>query len=110
MLPVASNTVEKIAAGEVAQALGRVGVSRQAFTQTEDIAAEGQPVGARVEEGDLRPARLGEQGSRDADRSGADDQRALAAADLGTLGGVGADRQELDQRRLVQRQAIGREH
>src|SRR3954451_18436664 len=54
--------IEEVAGSQGRQAVARALVGGKAVAQAEHVAAEGEPVGTRVEEGDLCPPRAGEQG------------------------------------------------
>src|SRR4051794_41079915 len=69
--------IEEVVAGKGRQAIARGLVGGDAVAQAEHVAAEGEPVGARVEEGHLRSPRAGEKRRGDADRPGTHDQGAL---------------------------------
>ena len=53
---------------------------------------------------------LCEEHAADADGTGPDDENAVAFARIGATHRVGADREELDHRRLIERDAVGRGH
>ena len=56
------------------------------------------------------PCKLCEEHAADADRTGPDDENAVALPRIGATHRVGADREELDHRRLIERDAVGRSH
>ncbi len=69
---------------------------------------EGEALGIAVQDGDVAADDAGEERCAESDRSGADDQRAHSAPDLRAGDRMGADRQELAARRLIDRERAGR--
>ena len=102
--------VEEIAARQPRQLLQRVWPYRDRLIDAEDAAAEVEPVRPNVQRGDRAAIQLGEDHAADADRAGPDDEDAVSLLRIGAAHGVGADREELDHRRLVERDAVGDRH
>ena len=88
----------------------RVGPRSDGVIDAEDVAAEVESVLPHVQGGDRAAVQLCEEHAADADGTGPDDENAVAFARIGATHRVGADREELDHRRLIERDAVGRSH
>ncbi len=75
-----------------------------------DVTAEVESVLPHVQGGNRAAVQLCEEHAASADGTRPDDEHAVAFARIGATHRVGADREELDHRRLIERDAVGRGH
>ena len=102
--------VEKVAARELRQGFQRAAARHDGVIDPENVTTEVEAVLPHIQRGHRSVAELGEDHAAGADRTRPDDEDAIAFLRVGPAHCMGADRKELDHRRLVERHAVGRGH
>ena len=100
--------IEEVSPGELRQRFLDIRLRGDRVMDAKPLAAKVEAVLAEVQRCHLAVLQAGEQHAADPDRSRPDNQNAVAMHRLSASDGVGADRQEFDHGRLIERHAIGR--
>ena len=99
--------IEEVTSGELGQDFADIRLRCDAVIDAKPFAAEVEAILAEVERCHHAALQACEQHAADADRTRPDDQNAVAGQRIGASDRVGADRQEFDHRRLIERDAVG---